>query len=160
MACFGKSHGSFPGRYLSRPDGMIIEGTGLLGRSVNTDGIITYSVGMKLTRIAPGEFVMGYDAGLPDGRPLHRVRITRPFHLGAYPVTQREWKGVVGFNPRHFVVEDRPGESITWADGQEFIAKLNEREPGAGYRLPTEAEWEYACRAGSAGRFCFGDDER
>ncbi|MCK4830086.1 formylglycine-generating enzyme family protein [bacterium] len=76
-------------------------------------------------------------------------------------VTQGQWKAIMGNNPSHFknCGNDCPVEKVTWFDAQEFIIKLNRREGGNKYRLPTEAEWEYSCRAGSTSRFSFGDDE-
>jgi formylglycine-generating enzyme required for sulfatase activity len=76
-------------------------------------------------------------------------------------VTQKQWRQVMGSNLSVFkdCGDDCPMENVSWDDAQEFIKKLNQKESGAKYRLPTEAEWEYACRAGSKGRFCFGDEE-
>jgi formylglycine-generating enzyme required for sulfatase activity len=125
--------------------------------------LITNSVGMKLTLIPAGEFMMGSpdsdkDA-YPDEKPQHRVRITRPFYLGVYPVTQAEYERVMGGNPSYFTGDaNRPVEQVSWDDAVEFCRKLSEKE-GRTYRLPTEAEWEYACRAGSTTRYCSGDDE-
>jgi formylglycine-generating enzyme required for sulfatase activity len=118
---------------------------------------------MKLTLIPAGEFMMGSpdsdkDA-YPDEKPQHRVRITRPFYLGVYPVTQAEYERVMGGNPSYFTGDaNRPVEQVSWDDAVEFCRKLSEKE-GRTYRLPTEAEWEYACRAGSTTRYCSGDDE-
>jgi len=117
---------------------------------------ITNSIGMKLKLVQSGEFTMGGQWNGDDSLPPHRVRITRQFYLGVYPVTQREWAKVMGASPSNFKGEDLPVESVSWEDCQAFISKLNAMEPGADYRLPTEAEWEYACRAGSTERFCFG----
>jgi len=87
------------------------------------------------------------------------VTLTRSFYMGKYPVTQREWAMVMGNNPSDFKGDTRPVENVSWNDCQEFIRKLNAREGTNKYRLPTEAEWEYACRAGSRIRFCFGDGD-
>jgi formylglycine-generating enzyme len=91
-----------------------------------------------------------------DARPGFTVAVPRPFEIGRYPVTQAEWRRVMGTNPSVFQgnrVEggsDRhPVDNVTWEDAQAFVARLNEMEPGAGYRLPTEFEWEYAARAGA-----------
>jgi len=116
------------------------------------------NIGMKFKLISAGEFMMGSDKW-DDSQPVHKVKITEPFYMGVYPVTQREWKAVMGNNPSEFKGDDLPVESVSWADCQRFIRKLNSRENGHEYRLPTEAEWEHACRAGSEGRYCFGDDE-
>jgi formylglycine-generating enzyme required for sulfatase activity len=125
---------------------------------MTVDCLITNSIGMKMTLIAPGEFVMGAK-GCPYAQPLHRVRITKPFYLGIYPVTQREWKKVMGDDPSGFKGDDNPVEKINWEACQHFVEKLNEMEPGAKYRLPTEAEWEFACRAGSNKVYCFTGEE-
>jgi formylglycine-generating enzyme required for sulfatase activity len=177
------------------------------------------SIGMKLTLIPPGEFDMGSTPEeveresaegrqrhldetdrwvlirLPGELPRHRVRITRPFHLGVYLVTQHEYETVMGVNPSAFVgkatdaamsqppfprqqQEERqeaakkvagkdtslhPVESVNWDDAMEFCRKLSalpaEVAARRTYRLPTEAEWEYACRAGTTTRWSCGNDE-
>ena len=118
------------------------------------------SIGMKFTLIPAGEFNMG-SKEYGWGKPVHKVKINNPFYLGTYPVTQREWKAVMGDNnkPSHFNGDDLPVELVSWDDVQEFIKKLNEKEGTDRYRLPSEAEWEYACRAGTTTRYSFGDDE-
>src|SRR5215470_4318881 len=94
-------------------------------------------------------------------KPVHTVRLTQPFYLGKHEVTQGQWQAVMGNNPRQFTGDpNRPVEMVSWDDVQEFIRRLNSREGGAMYRLPTEAEWEYAARAGSMTRWSFGDDAR
>ncbi len=106
--------------------------------------------GMSFVLIAPGSFLMGSnspEAGR-DERPPHRVVLRRAFSLATTEVTQAQWKAVMGSNPSRFEGDDLPVENVSWNDCQEFLRKLNERDPGKGYRLPTEAEWEYACRAG------------
>ena len=125
--------------------------------------------GMKLEMvlIPAGEFMMGSpdsdkDAA-DDEKPQHRVRITKPFYLGKYPVTQEQWEAVMGNNPSHFKGPKNPVEKVSWDDCQQFLGKLNAKvgqsEAGSS-QLPTEAQWEYACRAGSTTKYCFGDDER
>jgi formylglycine-generating enzyme required for sulfatase activity len=118
---------------------------------------------MEFVRILAGEFLMGSHDG-EEGRwndegPAHKVTIKNPFYLGKYPVTQNQWKKVMGSNPSSFKGDDRPVEKVSWSDVQEFIKRLNEMESGHKYRLPSEAEWEYACRAGTTTRYSFGDDE-
>jgi eukaryotic-like serine/threonine-protein kinase len=151
---------------------------------------ITNSIGMKLVLIPPGEFMMGsptelineelktapkddkwYLDRLPGEGPRHLVRITRPFYLGMYPVTQEEYQRVMGASPSEFSAtgksKDRvtgkdtkqfPVEMVSWQDTDEFCSRLTEmpaeKAAGRWYRLPSEAQWEYACRAGNAGR-CF-----
>jgi formylglycine-generating enzyme required for sulfatase activity len=128
---------------------------------------ITNSVGMTLVRIPAGEFLMGSPDSDPEARddekPQHRVRIIRPFYLGATAVTQGQYRAVTGQSPSHFQgSDDLPVENVFWNDAPAFCERLNELEKdqlaGARYRLPTEAEWEYACRAGTTTRYSFGDD--
>jgi len=103
--------------------------------------------------IPSGSFMMG-----EKGRP-HKVTLTRDFYLGRYPVTQRQWETVMKNNPSNYKNENGPVNHVSWEDVQQYIKKLNELDGGSRYRLPTEAEWEYACRAGSNGEYCFGDQE-
>jgi formylglycine-generating enzyme required for sulfatase activity len=94
-----------------------------------------------------------------DEAPVHRARITRPFYLGRCEVTQEAWEKVTGANPSRFRGARLPVESVSWNDVQAFLKKANAALAGkAVLRLPTEAEWEYACRAGSAAPYHFGDD--
>jgi len=125
------------------------------------------SIGMKLTLIPPGESLMGAsdsdrDAS-SDEKPQHRAQITKPFYLGMYEVTQAQYQKVVGKNPSKFEGESLPVEKVSWENAVEFCKRLSEaaeeRAAGRTYRLPTEAEWEYACRAGSTSRYSFGDSE-
>jgi formylglycine-generating enzyme required for sulfatase activity len=112
---------------------------------------------MKYAWVPPGAFLMGSKA--PDiEKPVHRVRITRGFHIGIYPVTQAQWQAVMGYNPSHFRGDDRPVEQVSWDDCQEFCGRLGQLT-GKSFRLPTEAEWEYACRAGTTSHYCNGGDE-
>jgi serine/threonine protein kinase/formylglycine-generating enzyme required for sulfatase activity len=150
---------------------------------------ITNSVGMKLVLIPPGEFQMGspkeiideelkatagdqWTGLLPAEGPRHHVRITQPFYLGVYHVTQAEYQRVVGTNPSEFSATGKgkdkvagqdtkrfPVEMVSWNDAVEFCRKLSalpeEKAAGRRYQLPSEAQWEYACRAGTTGRFSF-----
>jgi formylglycine-generating enzyme required for sulfatase activity len=117
------------------------------------------SIGMAFVWIPAGEFQMGSDEGQDDEKPVHTVRISRPFALGQHPVTQVQWEAVMGSNPSRFPGDpNRPVENVSWDEVQQFIQKLQAREPEMVYRLPTEAEWEYAVRAGSIGAYCFGDN--
>jgi formylglycine-generating enzyme required for sulfatase activity len=137
--------------------------------------VIANTVGMKLALIPAGEFLMGspetelrYKGDHAVNEQQHRVRITKPFYLGVYEVTQTEYQAVMGNNPSAFSAggERRDGvkgldtsrfpvENVSWDDAQEFCRKLSQKE-GKQYRLPTEAEWEYACRAGTTTPFFFG----
>ena len=112
--------------------------------------------------IPPGSFMMGSpeDEGHYDEHPQHQVTITREFQMLIYEVTQAQWEAVMGNIPSFFSGEDdRPVESVSWNDSQLFVSKLNRLDSSHTYRLPTEAEWEYACRAGTNTNFSFGDDE-
>lgn len=114
--------------------------------------------GIELAYIPPGEFMMGTDNDEANERPAHRVIISKAFYMGRYEVTQGQWLAVMGKNPSYFKGDTNlPAEMVSWKDAQEFIARLNALNDNYIYRLPTEAEWEYACRAGSATVFAFGD---
>jgi formylglycine-generating enzyme required for sulfatase activity len=108
----------------------------------------TNSVGMRFVWIEPGSFQMGSETGNPDERPVHEVRLSKGFYLQVTEVTQRQWEAVMGSNPSNFKGPNRPVEDVSWGDAQEFLRRLNEKEKDSRYRLPTEAEWEGACRAG------------
>ena len=118
-------------------------------------------VKMDFVLIRPGSFMMGSENGQQDERPVHKVRITEPFYMGAFEVTQAQWKAVMrdmGDNPSRFKGDDLPVENVEWWQCQRFAARVGARSAaGMIFRLPTEAEWEYACRAGSQTRFSFGD---
>jgi uncharacterized protein (TIGR02996 family) len=142
----------------------------LHGGAVPCAAVLTNSVGMDLVLIRPGTFWMGSpldeDGRYPDEGPRHRVRVTRPFYLGRFPVTQEQYERVTGQQPSNFrtgaggadLVGNRdtaryPVETVSWEDAVTFCATLSaqskEQAAGRSYRLPTEAEWEYACRAGT-----------
>lgn len=128
---------------------------------------VTNSIGIKLAFIPAGEFQMGSPESDSDAydieKPQHTVRITKPFCLGVTEVMQEQYERVMGSNPSKFKGAQLPVEQVSWEDAVEFCRKLSElpAERGAGrvYRLPTEAEWEYACRAGSTTKWSFGDSE-
>ena len=105
--------------------------------------------------IPPGEFLMGSpedEYGRFDNETRHRVSLTRPFRMSTTPVTQAQWTSVMGENPSYIKGDDLPVVRVTWLDAVGFCEKLSEKA-GKKYRLPTEAEWEYACRAGSPDPF-------
>ncbi|WP_240664223.1 formylglycine-generating enzyme family protein [Methanosarcina sp. MSH10X1] len=122
---------------------------------------------MEFVLIPAGEFDMG--SPIREKRrklwesPVHKVKIGKPFYLGRYPVTQEQWQKVMGDNPSYFKGEKQPVENISWNEVQIFFRKLNALEETCGnnpiFRLPAEAEWEYAARAGTATAYFFGDDE-
>ena len=109
--------------------------------------------GFQFVWVPAGEFRMGSTSSeaYPDEQPVTRVRISQGFWLGKHEVTQGQWQGVMGTNPSYFKQcgPDCPVENVSWEDAQAFIRNLNGRAGGNRYRLPTEAEWEYAARAGS-----------
>lgn len=114
-------------------------------------------LGMRFAWCPPGSFLMGSPASEAEryqDETQHRVTLTKGYYLGVHPVTQAQWQAVMGTNPSHFKGADLPVENVSWGRCQEFCAAL-----GGLVRLPTEAEWEYACRAGTTTRFSFGDSE-
>jgi len=108
---------------------------------------------MKLVLIPAGKFIMG------EEKDLHEVTLSKPLYMGVTEVTQAQYQAIMGTNPSKFKGETNPVETVSWNDATEFCKKLSEKTRRA-VRLPTEAEWEYACRAGSRTRFCFGDAEQ
>jgi formylglycine-generating enzyme required for sulfatase activity len=148
------------------------------GPAVGRQRTLTTSIGMHFAEVPAGAFLMGsldHEAqrGLDEG-PRHAVTITRPFYLGIYPVTQREFMEVMGDNPSRFTAKGgggptHPVEQVTWHEAVDFCERLSRMDASElatlgkdvgkrrTYRLPTEAEWEYACRAGSYSAFHFGD---
>jgi formylglycine-generating enzyme required for sulfatase activity len=119
----------------------------------------TNSTGMKFAWIPAGTFMMGSPKEEKERKPdeiQHKVTLTKGFYMGVYPVTQDEWQAVMGRNPSFFKGEKNlPVERVSWEDCQQFVKKLGDKEKKP-YRLPTEAEWEYACRAGTTTPFHFG----
>jgi formylglycine-generating enzyme required for sulfatase activity len=132
---------------------------------------ITNSIGMKLVLIPKGTFMMGSpksDEGRQWDETQHEVTISKDYYLGVYEVTQAQYEKVMGKNPSYFQGAkvgnenaDLPVENVSWDDTVEFCKKLSdlpeEKKAGRVYRLPTEAEWEYACRAGGVTAFSFGE---
>ncbi len=120
------------------------------------------SIGMKFKLIPAGTFTMGDASGEDDETP-HEVTLTKPFKMGVHEVTQDQYEQVMGVNPSEWKGADNPVDTVSWEDAVEFCRRLSElpAEKAAGnvYRLPTEAEWEYACRAGTTTKYSFGDDE-
>ena len=116
--------------------------------------------GIEFVYIPPGIFMRALHHY--DKEKQLRVTLTKGFSMQTTEVTQRQWRAVMGSNPSFFSNrgDNCPVQDVSWNDVQEFISKLNRKEGGSRYyRLPTEAEWEYAARAGSTTRFCFGDEE-
>lgn len=136
------------------------------------------SIGMRFIALPAGTFLMGApaDAGwaAPAETPQHEVTLTRAFQIGMFEVTQQQWAAVMGFDANtldrsntfgdldgmaeRISGDDQPA-TVSFEDAQQFIQRLNEREGTDVYRLPTEAEWEYAARAGTTTKYSFGDDD-
>ncbi len=134
------------------------------------------AVALEMVYIQPGSFMMGSKKGFlgiggekrrnDDEGPLHKVTLTKGFFIGKYPVTQIQWIAVMRYNPSYNTGSegrlapktDLPVEQVTWYDCQEFVKKLNQSQNEYIFRLPTEAEWEYACRAETQTRFYWGND--
>ena len=115
------------------------------------------NIKLEMVKIPAGSFTMGSDE-YDDEKPKHQVKL-QEFYLGKYPVTQEQYESVMGNNPSNFQDNPKnPVEQVSWDDAKEFCQKLNQFT-GKKYRLPTEAEWEYACRAGTQTRYYFGDDQ-
>jgi len=115
---------------------------------------------LELVALTGGVFTMGSDKVSDDEKPPHQVRLSA-FSIGKYEVTQAQWQAVMGNNPSYFKGDGNlPVESVSWNDVQEFIKRLNDKTGSQQFRLPTEAEWEYAARAGTNTEYSFGDDEK
>jgi formylglycine-generating enzyme required for sulfatase activity len=124
---------------------------------------ITNSIGIKLMRIPKGKFLMGIpetEEGRSKYETQHEVTISQNFYMGATEVTQAQWQKVMGNNPSKFEGDQLPVEAVSWEESFEFCKRLSElpeeKKAGRKYRLPTESEWEYACRAGTTTPFHFG----
>lgn len=122
---------------------------------------ITKSIGMKFVLIPAGKFVMGSPSDESErqtNEKQHEVNISKTFYLQTTEVSQGQWKRIMGNNPSHFkgCGNECPVERVSWDDAQQFISKLNQMEGTNKYRLPTEAEWEYACRAETTTPFFTG----
>lgn len=126
----------------------------------------TNSIGMRFVRVKAGQFTMGSPqsdkVASQAERPQHRVTLTSDYYLGAYEVTQAEFEHIMGENPSKFKGPSLPVENVSWQNAVRFCEQISaldrEKEAGNAYHLPTEAEWEHACRAGSTSLYHFGDD--
>ena len=108
---------------------------------------------LEMVKIPAGSFMMGSNNGEDEEKPVHKVIISRDFWMGKYEVTQAQWKALMGNNPSYLKGDDLPVEEVNWGDVKDFIRKLNSLQNDYEYRLPTEAEWEYAARAGTTGDY-------
>jgi formylglycine-generating enzyme required for sulfatase activity len=118
----------------------------------DSSGTVKNGIGMEFASVPAGSFKMGWDS-YSDESPVHQVTFASGFFMGRNEVTQAQWQKVMGNNPSSNTScgENCPVEKVSWDDTQEFIKKLNAMNDGYTYRLPSEAEWEYACRAGTTG---------
>ena len=152
LAIAGRSTGSGQG-----PDVKSVPASPRLGDR------FTNSVGVTLTYIPPGEFIMGSakdERGRnADESPQHKVMITQGFFMSTTEITQAQYRAIMGQCRSHFIGDRLPAEGVSQDEGVEYCDKLSVKESRT-YRLPTEAEWEYACRAGKTTRYACGDDER
>jgi len=119
--------------------------------------VFVNTIGMKFKRIESGTFIMGSVEATEDEMPVHLVTISRPFYMGVYEVTQAQWNQIMRKNPSEFEGDSRPVDNVSWNEARKFINELSEKE-GIQYRLPTEAEWEYGCRAGTKTKYYWGDN--
>ncbi|MCH1419017.1 MAG: SUMF1/EgtB/PvdO family nonheme iron enzyme [Akkermansiaceae bacterium] len=150
-----------------KPVKMVVTTSGLSASSAGArQNEIANTIGARMVRIGPGSLMMGSTTGPGDERPVHRVNLTKGFYIGVTEVTQEQWESVMPDNPSRFKGAARPVENVVAADCVEFCKLLTQKEraegklpEGAEYRLPTEAEWEYACRAGSEANYGFGDSD-
>jgi formylglycine-generating enzyme required for sulfatase activity len=138
---------------------LFLSGIALTARAA--DQTYTNSLGMEFVLIPAGSFTMGANKNsekADNDESPHRVSISQAFYLGKYEVTQAQWMEVMGNNPSKFKDPGKPVENVSWDDAQKFIGRLNQKGGHARYRLPTEAEWEYAARAGTTSVYSFGND--
>ncbi|MFB6099133.1 MAG: formylglycine-generating enzyme family protein, partial [Salinibacter sp.] len=121
-----------------------------------SDSTFVNSIGIRFRRLPAGTFRMGSATGQADEQPVHTVTITEPFYMALYEVTQVQWGILMEQDPSHFRGPHRPVDSVSWRQARTFIDRLNEKEETDLYRLPTEAEWEYAVRGRTETRYHFG----
>ena len=143
-------------QYCLRPDARFVNGMG--EEPVLRNGSFLNSIGMRLVMIPAGAFVMGSPADEPqraEDETQHPVRIAKPFYMATTEVTQSQWLKVMANNPSGFLADVNPVENVSYDEALEFCKALSRLE-GRTYRLPTEAEWEYACRAGTTTPFHYG----
>ncbi len=131
-------------------------------KNIGPEPALTFDLGggvkLEMIYIKPGRFVMGSARGWFDEKPVHEVVLTKGFYLGKYEVTQSQFKTLTGVNRSRLKGEEHPVVEVSWPDAADFCKRLS-KKAGRNFRLPTEAEWEYAARAGSAGKYSYGNDE-
>jgi formylglycine-generating enzyme required for sulfatase activity len=166
IVCDGDKRDNMKGRLFSRRAvlcasvaGFALPGRGRAQEETDVPGVSALLDGSGLVRIPQGEFEMGSHNGNADEQPAHRVHISRAFEIGRYEVTQEQWDVVMRdpharsgtpVNPSQFRGRGQPVEYVSWEDVQVFLHRMNARDDRHIYRLPSEAEWEYACRADAA----------
>ncbi|WP_333316947.1 SUMF1/EgtB/PvdO family nonheme iron enzyme [Microcoleus sp. B4-C1] len=128
------------------------------GKAYQKEEDLGKGVKLEMVHIPAGSFMMGSPSGEGNDneRPQHQVTFAQPFYIGKYPITQKQWQAVMGYNPSDFKGAKRPVEQVAWNDAVSFCQRLS-KKTGKNYRLPSEAEWEYACRAGTSTAFHFGE---
>ncbi|HEV7743483.1 MAG TPA: formylglycine-generating enzyme family protein [Pyrinomonadaceae bacterium] len=139
---------------------MALDGCSKKSANPSAGTVVKNGSGMEFAYVPAGSFQMGSGNADPNEQPVHQVTLASGFYTGRYEVTQAQWQKVMGNNPSTFSScgENCPVEQVSWDDAQEFIKKLNAQNDGYQYRLPSEAEWEYACRAGTTGDYA-GDPD-
>jgi formylglycine-generating enzyme required for sulfatase activity len=115
---------------------------------------------MEFVLIPAGSFLMGDEKGTDREKPVRKVTLNRPFYLGKYEVTREQFNAVMKTEAGKIDKPNHPVDFARWEICREFLSRLNQQNPGKVFRLPTEAEWEYAARAGTASRYWFGNDEK
>jgi len=161
---YADSNGSEAGySRLNVTDSGSIDNDSCYTNSIEAEPNFTNSIGMEFVKIPAGECLLSYTSDensfFGNKESVREVTIKEPFYMGKYEVTQKQWRKVMGGNPSYFTGDDLPVERVSWNDAQEFIKKLNKIQETNKYRLPSEAEWEYACKAGTTTKFYFGDNE-
>jgi formylglycine-generating enzyme required for sulfatase activity len=138
-----------------------------LSAAAQTGKTFTNTIGTEFILIPAGSFTWGaevkesqnvFGETIRETIPERKVTLSKPFYLGKFEVTQEEWYAVMGNNPAKFKGRKNPVENVSWNDVQTFISRLNAKEGTNKYRLPTEAEWEYAARAGTTSEYSFGNN--
>ena len=143
---------------LTSPNNLQNQSLGHLGKPVDLIINLGKNIHLETVLISAGKFLMGslvYENGRNDDETQHEVTLTKSYYMGKYAVTQEQWKAVMGKNPSYIKGANLPVTDVSWEDCQKFIKKLNGITKGK-YRLPTESEWEYACRAGPTTAYSFG----
>jgi formylglycine-generating enzyme required for sulfatase activity len=131
----------------------------ILNKEVEEKTDLGKGINLEMVLIPAGKFMMGspvFEKNHRKDETEHEVTLTKPFFMGKYEVTQEQYEAMMGKNPSKIKGDKLPVTEVSWLDCQEFIKKLNAKTNG-GYRLPTEAEWEYACRAGTNTAYSYGD---